>query len=108
MLLEQQDRTPNQRTYHLIIFKDGEVTFGRGHSADIRVTDISVSRLHASLFLEADGSYRLQDRDSKFGTLLLLDSDLILTSKKIGFQIGKSVLTCQLKKKSAKSKEGDD
>ena len=42
---------------------------GRGHDAHVRVTDISVSRVHAILIKSTQGYYMLQDNDSKFGTL---------------------------------------
>jgi len=38
----------------------------------VRVTDISVSRMHASIFKTDDGQMYLCDNDSKFGTLVLL------------------------------------
>jgi hypothetical protein len=44
---------------------------GRGHDAHVRVTDISVSRVHAILTKTPSGHYALQDNDSKFGTLSL-------------------------------------
>tara|TARA_B110000503_G_scaffold50444_1_gene81694 strand:- start:223 stop:393 length:171 start_codon:yes stop_codon:yes gene_type:complete len=44
---------------------------GRGHASDIRISDISVSRLHAYIKFE-DGKYILTDNNSKFGTLVLL------------------------------------
>lgn len=43
---------------------------GRGTEADVRVTDISVSRLHASVFKSTQGHFYLCDNDSKFGTLV--------------------------------------
>ena len=43
---------------------------GRGQEADVRITDISVSRLHASIFKTPSGHYFLCDNDSKFGTLV--------------------------------------
>lgn len=48
------------------------VKVGRGHDAEIRVTDISVSRFHARLNRGADGDYYLEDNKSKFGTLVLI------------------------------------
>lgn len=51
---------------------------GRGHDAHVRVTDISVSRLHAVLIKSLSGFYYLTDNDSKFGTLALVRSPLQL------------------------------
>lgn len=43
---------------------------GRGQDADVKVTDISVSRLHASILKSSYGYFYLCDNKSKFGTLL--------------------------------------
>ena len=51
---------------------------GRGHEAHVRVTDISVSRLHAYLAKSVQGYYYLVDNDSKFGTLALVKTPLQL------------------------------
>jgi len=51
---------------------------GRGHDAHVRVTDISVSRLHAVLIRSTQGYYFLTDNDSKFGTLALVKTPLQL------------------------------
>jgi pSer/pThr/pTyr-binding forkhead associated (FHA) protein len=46
---------------------------GRGHDNDLRIADISVSRIHAYLKLDAkSGELILEDNSSKFGTLVLL------------------------------------
>jgi len=44
---------------------------GRGHESDVRIYDISVSRLHAQLRCTKDG-YFIEDNNSKFGTLALI------------------------------------
>ena len=43
---------------------------GRGTEADVRITDISVSRLNSSIFKTRKGEYYLCDNDGKFGTLV--------------------------------------
>ena len=43
---------------------------GRGHECEVRVTDISVSRLHAYIKITNRGDYILDDNGSKFGTLV--------------------------------------
>ena len=50
----------------------GKLYIGRGHDAHVRVTDISVSRLHAIFFKSKAGYFYLSDNDSKFGTLALV------------------------------------
>ena len=46
------------------------IRVGRGHDADIRVTDISVSRFHALINRNEDGDFFVEDNKSKFGTLM--------------------------------------
>ena len=48
---------------------EGEITIGREASNDIPVTDPSVSRKHCRLSCQ-DGRYRVQDLDSRNGTLV--------------------------------------
>jgi pSer/pThr/pTyr-binding forkhead associated (FHA) protein len=49
------------------------IKVGRGHDADIRVTDISVSRFHARINYDDElGEYFLEDNNSKFGTLIMV------------------------------------
>ena len=50
---------------------------GRGHEADLRLGDISVSRSHAALKLKNLG-FQLKDKKSKFGTLVLVRKKLWL------------------------------
>jgi pSer/pThr/pTyr-binding forkhead associated (FHA) protein len=51
-----------------------EIKLGRGHDADVRVTDISVSRLHAVIKKTEKGYFYIEDNQSKFGTLALIKS----------------------------------
>ena len=47
------------------------IRVGRGHDADIRVTDISVSRFHARINRDLNtGEFYVEDNNSKFGTLV--------------------------------------
>lgn len=47
------------------------IRVGRGHDADIRVTDISVSRFHARINRNIiTGEFYVEDNNSKFGTLV--------------------------------------
>ena len=96
------------RGIHILSLKHKSVIrIGRGHDADVRISDISVSRLHALLRLEKNELY-LEDQDSKFGTLALCREPLYLDSKKpsLSVQVGRSVLCFTIKKitkKQAKS-----
>lgn len=48
---------------------DRPVTIGRGRGASLRITDITVSREHASI-QRVDDDYYIKDCKSKFGTLV--------------------------------------
>lgn len=74
---------------------------GRGHLCDLRVTDISVSRVHA-LIKFIDDKFMIFDNDSKFGTLVLLDKDYPVKTDKAAIQIGRTVFTFVLKYKNDK------
>ena len=61
----------NIRIIHVISMKERQfIRVGRGHDADIRVTDISVSRFHAKINRSEDGQFYVEDNKSKFGTLI--------------------------------------
>ena len=54
---------------------------GRGHQCDIRISDISVSRLHAYIKYE-DGNFVIVDNNSKFGTLVKLSKPFKIEQEK--------------------------
>jgi hypothetical protein len=62
------------KTIHVINFDIlYEVKVGRAQYAEVRITDISVSRYHACLTLHPDlGCVTVEDNSSKFGTLKLI------------------------------------
>lgn len=67
------------RIMHVVNFsKSNEIKLGRGHESNIRITDISVSRVH-SIVTCVDGKFYLRDENSKFGTLISLDTPKKLT-----------------------------
>jgi len=61
-----------------------QFSVGRGHTMDLRINDISVSRAHATIIFNGF-NFELQDLGSKFGTLVLvrdfLKIDPITTSR---------------------------
>lgn len=88
--LNQVKDNNNFKSIHVIIFENDEkVLLGRGHDSDVRINDISVSRIHASLIL-SEGQIFLKDLKSKFGTLALLKEDIEVFEKKICLQIGRT------------------
>jgi len=69
----------NIRIVHVINMKDRDhIRVGRGHDADIRVTDISVSRFHARINRDPSGQFFVEDNKSKFGTLIQIRKPIVL------------------------------
>ena len=74
--------------------KKEEYYLGRGHEADFRISDISISRVHAKFYLK-DDNIIIDDLGSKFGTLLLARNSIDVSEmidKKMKIQIGRSLL----------------
>jgi hypothetical protein len=87
----------NGRQIHVLKIKRDEcVKLGRGHQCEMRISDISVSRLHALIRYEND-QFLLIDNNSKFGTLVLMTEPYPIGEEKMAVQIGRTVLTCTLK-----------
>lgn len=73
-----------------------QISKGRGHECNIRIPDISVSRLHAFI-QHSDGNYYLEDNSSKFGTLVLIKHPIVLDPDfNPAIQIGRTVLSFAL------------
>jgi len=88
--LNQLKENNNFKSIHVITFENTEkIILGRGHDSDVRINDISVSRVHASIIL-SNGQIFLKDLKSKFGTLALLKNDIEVSDKKICLQIGRT------------------
>jgi len=82
------------------------VLVGRGHDADVRINDISVSRLHASIRLvqgTVNGVRRqqivMEDKGSKFGSLVAVRGPIPLEpGVPLSIQCGRTVTTISIKK----------
>ena len=81
----------------IIIFnfpsKKEEYYLGRGHEATFKISDISISRVHAKFYIK-DDNIIIDDLGSKFGTLLLVRNAIDVSEiieKKMKIQIGRSV-----------------
>ena len=82
---------------HLINFDalkpNKSIKVGRSVDAQLRITDISVSRHHSNLTLNSDGSISLSDNNSRLGTLLLLRNPLPIDKKEATYiQVGNTTL----------------
>jgi hypothetical protein len=75
------------------------IKLGRANDSDVRMTDISVSRNHATLKLY-NGYIYLQDNSSKFGTLISLNNSNVLMypQKQLAVQCGRLHLLFNIKK----------
>ncbi|OMJ93030.1 hypothetical protein SteCoe_4112 [Stentor coeruleus] len=63
---------------HIITLTDKQyAVIGRGHESDIKVTDITVSRVHCKVYFE-NSKFYLEDRKSKFGTLIKMRKSFIV------------------------------
>lgn len=95
--LEQEKNT--SRIIHVIKPTPAKDIFklGRGHESDLRINDISVSRLHSKIKFE-NGSFLLEDNTSKFGTLVLIKQRTpLMPGFNKAIQIGRTVLNFSVK-----------
>jgi pSer/pThr/pTyr-binding forkhead associated (FHA) protein len=70
MIIESVTNT-NSKTIHVINFSNrSRIKVGRGQNAEVRITDISVSRLHTFITCTKLGNVYIEDNMSKFGTLI--------------------------------------
>lgn len=96
--LLRKDKT-SPRGLHLVSLGGSDaVKVGRAHDNDMRISDISVSRLHATISIR-DGSFYLEDQLGKFGTLVRLRRPIALNTSTINsFQAGRTLLQLSIKK----------
>ena len=84
MIIESVTQTTS-KTIHVINFDlRKSVKVGRAQVAEVRITDISVSRHHSNLTLTHDGTVALTDNYSKFGTLKLIREPLAIPNYNSG------------------------
>lgn len=99
LMLESMSKdNTNQRMLNLVSFINKcSFTLGRGHESDLRVSDISVSRSHASIKC-VNGKFILEDNKSKFGTLVLLaHPKRIEENENLVIQAGRTLLDISIK-----------
>ena len=85
----------NQKKLIYIISFDEKnaISIGRGQDCDVRLGDVTVSRMHSLFVRTKDNKIIIKDAGSKFGTLILLQAKKVLISNKIlSIQIGKLYL----------------
>ena len=92
------DKHKNKFIY-VVSLKNKKIKVGRGHESDVLLSDISVSRVHCFFVTENKKVY-LEDNNSKFGTLILIQySNIkIMESIPLYFQVGRTYINCRITK----------
>ena len=92
------DKQKNKFIYIVNLDKKKEIKIGRGHEANIILSDISVSRVHCILNVYNKNVY-LQDNEAKYGTLVLVQTQRlnIIDNVELNLQIGRSFINCKNK-----------
>ena len=82
--------------------KNNIMKIGRALEMQLILNDISVSRNHCQLKIEDDGIIVMEDNNSKFGSLVLLQAEMIeiLKGKTLTIQVGTNYLNINLKQKT--------
>lgn len=95
------DKKDNRYRYLVKFEKNNIMKIGRALEMQLILNDISVSRNHCQLKLEEDGSIFLEDNNSKFGTLILIQAETleILKGNILTVQVGTNFLNFELNKK---------
>ena len=98
----------------IIIFtfpnKKEEFFLGRGHEASFKISDISISRVHAKIYLKEDNVV-IDYLGSKFGTLLLVRNNVDVNEmleKKMKIQIGRNVVWLDKDENDTENKENKE
>lgn len=98
MVLELDNRDGTSGVHIVSFVNECVARLGRGHDNDVRVSDISVSRLHATISY-SNGNFTLEDNGSKFGSLLQCKAPVrIRPGHPVHAQIGRTVLSLSLGK----------
>ena len=94
-------KTDNRYRYLVKFDKNNILRIGRGLEMQLILNDISVSRNHCQLKIDDNGNILLEDHNSKFGSLVLIQDKIeILKGQNLYIQVGTNYLTLALKKKS--------
>jgi len=101
VILESFSRENDSTGIHIIdLSANQDFKLGRSHECDLKLTDISVSRVHA-IFSVLKGKLYLKDNNSKFGTLVLMKNSVVINDvnfKSSWIQCGRTVFRFSIKK----------
>ena len=78
---------------YVISLLNKRIKIGRGILSDILLSDVSVSRIHCMIDVEGDNVF-IEDNDSKFGTLILIQTPIIKMTENLPLFIFLAVM-CQ-------------
>lgn len=83
---------------YVISLLNKQIKIGRGILSDILLSDVSVSRIHCMINVEDKNVY-IQDNDSKFGTLILIQTPVIkmIENLPLYIQVGRTFLNFEIK-----------
>ena len=93
--------TDDNKFRFLVKFNENNILkIGRSLEMQLILNDISVSRNHCHLIINDDGDVILEDKNSRFSTLVLIQEEIeILKGHKLHVQAGSNYLTFTLDKK---------
>ena len=100
----------NNKFIHVIkLINEEDITLGRSDEADIKINEISVSRIHAKLnFNFEQKSLLINDIRSKFGTLVLIRGNFELNKgEKLMIQAGRTLFNTEVIKKEIKNSDNN-
>mmetsp|Transcript_57768 Transcript_57768/g.164107 ORF Transcript_57768/g.164107 Transcript_57768/m.164107 type:complete len:406 (+) Transcript_57768:56-1273(+) len=85
-------RRASKQGFHVISLAEKQLRVGRDHNCEVRMSDASISRCHATISLEC-GKFVLQDNQSKFGTLVATKEPCLLApGGSLSVQMGRTLL----------------
>lgn len=96
LVLEAVNTEESLRKLYIWDFRHlDNLILGRGNESQVKISDISISRVHANIRIMNSKEMWLEDNNSKFGSLILQEDPIEFTSKTpiTYLQVGRSFLT---------------
>ena len=96
------DKNNNKCLYVINLDDNYSIKIGRGSQSDLTLSDISVSRVH-SIITIYDQKIYIEDYNSKFGTLVLVQSPnlTLVENLPLFIQVGRTFLECRINESSS-------
>lgn len=92
-----KDKNSSKWLHVISLNSKDSIKFGRANDCELRMSDISVSRLHGNLRLIGEAFY-LEDKGSKFGTLVQIKRPVAIEAgKELTLQCGRTLLFISVK-----------